>query len=81
MIAQNIDRHELLDDPRFWALLYVSPTEAVVGDTFDCGVEHFFGVGEDAQYKFYDGLAQFSVQHGFPSTSSSCRSRTNGASA
>ena len=46
MNPTRFERDDLLDDARFWALLYEYWVKPRVGDPFEDGERYFFGVRE-----------------------------------
>jgi hypothetical protein len=53
---QRIEREDLLDDARFWALLYEHWVKPCVGDKFEDGDQYFFGVRETAVTALFEQL-------------------------
>jgi hypothetical protein len=47
MDTPNVSRDALLDDPRFWCLLYEPWLKPCVGDPFEEGEEYFFSIREN----------------------------------
>jgi len=57
----------LLDDPRFWCLLYEGWLKPVVGGPFTEGEEYFFSIRESTVDVFFRGLDNLAVDDGtFP---------------
>ncbi len=53
---RRFERDDLLDDVRFWALLYEHWVKPRVGDNFDDGEQYFFSVRESAVNAFFQKL-------------------------
>ena len=64
MKPTRYDRNDLLEDTRFWVLLYEQWVKPRVGDGFDDGEEHFFSVGENAVDAFFRDLENHRVPPG-----------------
>jgi len=65
-----IRRDELLDDARFWAIVYEYWLKPRVGDPFDDGEEYFLSVREAAVNEFWRELESLPVEQGrYPSVS------------
>ncbi len=64
MKAMTVSRDDLLDDPRFWALLYESYLETRVGDSFDDGADYFLSVRSNAVRDFFVALEGLPVDAG-----------------
>jgi hypothetical protein len=62
----RIERDNLLDDVRFWALLYEYWVKPRVGDSFDDGEEYFFSVRESAVNAFFRELEGASREASYP---------------
>jgi hypothetical protein len=70
MDPQTLNRDTLLDDPRFWCLLYEQWLEALVGDPFTEGTEYFLSIPESAVDEFFRELEATAVDNGvFPTVS------------
>ena len=52
----RFERDDLLDDARFWALLYEYWVKRRVGDSFDDGEQYFFSIRESAVAAFFRKL-------------------------
>ncbi|MCA9802331.1 MAG: hypothetical protein KC777_10105 [Cyanobacteria bacterium HKST-UBA02] len=61
-----VERNELLDDPRFWAILYESFIEATMEDDFDDGCQRFFGCAADEVDTLFSSLSQTGDLDSFP---------------
>ncbi|MBK9143292.1 MAG: hypothetical protein IPM23_12390 [Candidatus Melainabacteria bacterium] len=61
-----IERNELLDDPRFWAILYESFIEATTEDEFDDGCHRFFGCTADEVETLFSSLSSAGDPDSFP---------------
>ena len=59
----RFQRDDLLDDPRFWALLYEYWVQARVGDNFDDGEQYFFSVPQNSEAAFFHDLEAASTGH------------------
>jgi hypothetical protein len=64
MKALTVSRDDLLDDPRFWALLYEHYLAARVGDTFNDGADYFLSVPWNAVRDFFHALERLPVDAG-----------------
>jgi hypothetical protein len=60
----RFERDDLLDDARFWALLYQYWVKPRVGDGFDDGEEYFFSVRERAVNAFFRELERVPLRVG-----------------
>ena len=56
MDPTRFERDDLLDDTRFWALLYEYWVKRRVGDSFDDGEQYFFSIRESAVAAFFRKL-------------------------
>ncbi len=56
MNPTRFERDDLLDDARFWALLYEHWVKPRVGDSFEEGEQYFFSVRESAVNAFFQKL-------------------------
>jgi hypothetical protein len=59
----RVERDDLLDDARFWALLYEFWVKPRVGDSFDDGEQYFFSVRESAVGSFFHRLEGARTEH------------------
>jgi hypothetical protein len=64
MQVMTVSRDDLLDDPRFWALLYEYYLAARVGDSFDDGADYFLSVPWNAVREFFLTLERLPVDAG-----------------
>jgi hypothetical protein len=64
VISSRFKRDGLLDDARFWALLYEYWVKPRVGDCFDDGEQYFFSVLESAENAFIRNLEGAAAQDG-----------------
>jgi hypothetical protein len=62
MDTHTASRDDLLDDPRFWCLLYESWLLAYVGDPFTEGEEYFFSLPQSAVEEFFRELEGTAVE-------------------
>jgi hypothetical protein len=60
----RFERDDLLDDPRFWALLYEHWVKPRVGDGFEDGERYFFSVRETAVNAFFQKLKKARTPRG-----------------
>ncbi|MGD9683202.1 MAG: hypothetical protein AB7W16_18705 [Candidatus Obscuribacterales bacterium] len=61
-----IEGNELLDDSRFWAILYESFIEATTEDNFDDGCHRFFGCTADEVDALFSSLSRARDLDSFP---------------
>ncbi len=64
MKAWTVSRDDLLDDPRFWALLYEHDLAARAGDNFVDGADYFLDVPSNAVREFFLTLERLPVDAG-----------------
>jgi len=65
MTSQIVNRDDLIDDARFWCLLYESWLKPCVGDPFTEGEEYFFSIREEAICGIFRELEGAAVAEGF----------------
>ncbi len=64
MNPTRFEREDLLDDARFWALLYESWVKPRVGDSFEDGEQYCFSIRESAVNAFFRKLEKTRTQRG-----------------
>ena len=70
MNPQIVNREALLDDLRFWCLLYESWLKPCVGDPFEEGEEYFFSIREYKVHDLFHELEEIAVTRGhYPAVS------------